>query len=287
MVACYSDPGVVTPTNEKIHHKSYHYDYMMYIPKVCSTTKVVRPARAKTCRVCNQCVVKFDHHCGWINNDVGGNNYRYFLSFLFCTAFVAIYATYLCGAVLIGIIYRDKLLESVFVTPAGDKVKASIPIVIQYLLHFHMLTIALLFFAVAVGLTISGFLLYHLYLTATNMTTNETFKWKEVKWQIEALQEGAPPEDIIEDFVPGDTTSHRAIQFKTLQVVAKSKTKLVNSYSKGIIGNFWEVIHPLANRKNYVSKTTTTTTTINNPTKNDKPQKKQSKFIPKQGSKNE
>ena len=51
-------------------------------PKKCDTCKIIKPARAHHCSVCQQCVYLMDHHCPWINNCVGMENQRYFLLFV-------------------------------------------------------------------------------------------------------------------------------------------------------------------------------------------------------------
>jgi hypothetical protein len=50
--------------------------------KFCKTCYVIRPIGASHCGICNTCVERYDHHCPWIGNCIGKNNYRYFFFFL-------------------------------------------------------------------------------------------------------------------------------------------------------------------------------------------------------------
>jgi hypothetical protein len=81
----------VAPSSFSTTHSLFMH---LFFPPVFLRSK---PARSKHCAVCGHCVARFDHHCIWINNCVGGNNYRYFIWFLSVHVGFLGYATYLLG----------------------------------------------------------------------------------------------------------------------------------------------------------------------------------------------
>ncbi|ETO25814.1 palmitoyltransferase ZDHHC9 [Reticulomyxa filosa] len=57
----------------------------------CYRCKFLRPIRSKHCYDCDRCVVKFDHHCPFVGNCVGGNNQRYFIAFTWVQSIVVVW----------------------------------------------------------------------------------------------------------------------------------------------------------------------------------------------------
>ena len=55
--------------------------------KYCPKCLVLRGKNLRHCIICDQCCEGFDHHCYWINNCIGKNNYNDFLIFLFLSFF--------------------------------------------------------------------------------------------------------------------------------------------------------------------------------------------------------
>ncbi|XP_022114379.2 probable palmitoyltransferase ZDHHC11B [Pieris rapae] len=52
--------------------------------------------KTKHCGICNKCVYKFDHHCKWLNNCVGGRNYSAFIGCVVTALFISVFTLSLC-----------------------------------------------------------------------------------------------------------------------------------------------------------------------------------------------
>jgi hypothetical protein len=246
-IACASDPGEITKENIDQYMKFYPNDELMYHKdRTCHTCNIPKVARSKHCSTCNKCISKFDHHCAWLNSDVGERNYRWFHLFLISTFVLIFYAVYIIGFTLVDYVQVNGLYDSTFVTPQGQKMTASHTLVLQYLIMKQIGPIALIFFCVATGFMVLGFWLYHFYLTILNRTTSETFKIGDMKDEIQMLEEymekypnqGVP--------IPKNWQKKPWEKVRRLKLadMMKKKQSYQHSYSKGWLANIKEVIWP-------------------------------------------
>lgn len=171
------DPGTVTKKKVAAQLHIYPYDNRLFHPEVsCPTCQLIKPARSKHCRVCNRCVLRFDHHCIWVNNCIGAQNTRYFLLYLFSVCAMAGDIVVLTGDMLLHAVLQSGLLRASYIDKYGQQQQAGLLFVVQHLFLTFPRIVFMLGFVVFVFFLLAGYALFHSYLALVNQTSNEWYK---------------------------------------------------------------------------------------------------------------
>ncbi|XP_073108836.1 probable protein S-acyltransferase 17 isoform X3 [Elaeis guineensis] len=234
LLTSFSDPGTVTAEN------------------------VSQPARSKHCGICDRCVARFDHHCGWMNNCIGEKNTRYFLAFLLWHFLICLYGAVVLGFILAGELKERRVIYILTVYYGVENSFSSLfPYIVQWLVASYNTQILLIMFLAIVSLLLAGFFGYHAHLCLTNTTTNETFKWQDyISWKRklnEAKSSAAALKASIHA-VTGESNPpkskwrafFRRSPLQNEEVVVKN-----NVYDQGIASNLFEIVFPLSERRSF------------------------------------
>jgi hypothetical protein len=126
--------------------------------RTCKYCLVKKPDRCHHCKQCDRCNLKMDHHCNWIINCVGNNNYKFF--------FLTIFYSALSLGLFVGSFW-----ESVVIYLLNPEVPTSISL---FLMTSYSLTVLL-----TIG--IFFFLGFHFWLISENFTTIEYCEKKRAR----------------------------------------------------------------------------------------------------------
>jgi len=128
----------------------------------CSADHTYVSATSKHCRRCNRCTEGFDHHCKWINNDVGKANYKSF--FVMISSVLVFLTVYLIFGMLATVAYANDSTLSGHDIFLYDNESNQILAVMAILWIFMALSAA---FLVLDG----NLVLFHIFLMYKGLTT--------------------------------------------------------------------------------------------------------------------
>jgi len=173
----FSDPGGV-PCNRKLARNKWQRwelddsDTQLSWTK-CGKCEIDRPPRAHHCEVCGMCVLRFDHHCPWINNCVGKCNHRYFMQFL-C------YGSLFCFGIWTTLALWPRQISLPYTTEGGSpsaSFRAAVARAYWLFQYARLSDVDVKSVSLVVWPVVGGFFVYHLCMLLNGMTSLDWSLW--------------------------------------------------------------------------------------------------------------
>jgi hypothetical protein len=105
----FTDPGILTRQNKHFYYSTKRPVLRQVINghlitlNYCYTCSLFRPPRTSHCAMCDNCTLRFDHHCLWLGTCIGRRNYKHFY---FLVLFLNISALFHIGYSIYFIIFQ-------------------------------------------------------------------------------------------------------------------------------------------------------------------------------------
>ncbi|XP_056017362.1 palmitoyltransferase ZDHHC4-like [Ostrea edulis] len=223
---CMEDPGIINARTLDRYKNVYPYDNKMFKPGVkCVTCQLEKPARSKHCSICDRCIHRFDHHCIWTNNDVGGLNHGTFVLFLLTLIAIMINGVWVASRSLLLYTEHYKLMHTSVMVADGPIRNITLSILFQHLfMTFPRIVFMLVAFTLLIPM-VGTFTSYHMFLIIVNQTTNERYK-----------------RVYNTDYNPVETIIlHKATHRNSNKKTVGKLPQLQKTYSRGLLKNLYEV----------------------------------------------
>ena len=173
------DPGIMLrghindtkKTNDEYKSKPIYIRQLGYIReyKICDTCYLIRPLRSTHCNTCDNCVIRFDHHCPWIGTCVGMRNYSYFFIYLCFLNLLQVFTGIISIVdIIMKILYNLKNKKGLYNNNNNKIIKISFCEIVISLYIFIYICITMIF--------TTGLLIFHIRIVVNNLTTKEELK---------------------------------------------------------------------------------------------------------------
>ncbi len=281
-----TSPGYITERN-LVRFDNYPYDDFLFVEKDCPTLGFRKLARSKYDRFTNRHVARFDHFCGFVDNAIGEENYRFFLLFLMIHIGMCIYGTVVTYTLFWGEVLDKNLLNAIFYNGAtGEEVQADMFVVCHYLFMKYFALCAVFILMAVMSIVLGLFFSFHLFIASSGMTTNEFYKWRQVKkWHkraVEKYKRSKTSQGGIRKNLGTEDTKDSAAEknaqigltddvdigctgplgnAKEVQPRSDTNNEVedpgpfpVNIYHRGIVENFTEIVFPRSRRSDAVAR---------------------------------
>lgn len=154
------EPGTLTPV-ELLTQEDVDIGW-----RWCTTCKLMRPPRASHCRDCDNCVLRFDHHCPFVNNCIGQRNYAFFSGFL-------------VSAVALGLCVFSGIAIWIWTTSQTEPQAGGI---IKFTAEEMWIVLAITALPAAIALpALLGLLCFHFWLSCRGRTTKEVLTRQPIR----------------------------------------------------------------------------------------------------------
>lgn len=179
-----------TPSsNTESEHSGYRnaLGHVVRFGLPCTTCRLPKPSRSKHCKLCNRCVRRFDHHCPWINNDVGEGTQRYFIGFIFFHTISCVWASLDLWAIMRQFLMDHHMWGWRYVRSDRHVMPLSFSHYLIILTRYQVLPLALFIFALLMGLVLFFFFSYVFSFALWNITLNDMEKMDMVMDYFDSL----------------------------------------------------------------------------------------------------